>query len=160
MYQGLLEAQPGAFERVKAFGKVSLVCDGKHVVLFNFTSPLQAAQAYAASGGSGPVTGISNHCEDGGQVKQQFPASMAADALAYFGTSAPQESDTGLPSFPMFCPDSLDLIVWDGYVCLDWLTNITAINPGQYSAVDPPGIKNLAAYGTLSTWRDCGAPAA
>ena len=62
-------------------------------------------QAFAAAGGSGPVKGISDSCTDGGVVKQAFPGSMKADALAYFGTTAPQESDTGLPSFPLFCPN-------------------------------------------------------
>ena len=105
VYQNLMATIPGAFERVQLFGKVSLVCDNTHYVLYNFVDPEQAGQAFAAAGGSGPVKGISNSCSDGGVVKQPFPTAMKADALAYFGTTAPQESDSGLPAFPLFCPN-------------------------------------------------------
>ena len=158
VYQDLLEQTPGAFERVKAFGKVSLVCDGAHLVLYNFTDAEQAAQAYAASGGSGPVKSSNSElwkCHDGGMVKQAFPDSMSADNTAFFATTS-AESATGLPSFPLFCPDSLDLILYNGYNCIDYLTNQTRIEPQKYMALDPPGIKGMQPYGAMGTWRDCG----
>jgi hypothetical protein len=140
---------------VKQFGKVSIVCDHKHYILYNFTDAEQAGQAYAAAGGSGPVKGISKSCGDGGQVKQQFPDSMKADKLAYFATPAPQEGASGAPSFPTFCPGTLDVILVSGYNCIDFLTNESAIHPEKYTSFDA-GIKNLHPYGSEGAWRDCG----
>ena len=154
-YQSLMEDTPGAFERVKAFGKVSLVCERKHLILFNFTDAEQAAQAYAASGGSGPVKGVSQKCNDGGKVKQAFPSSMKADKLSYFATSSP-EGASGAAKFPVFCPGGSVILV-NGYNCIDWLTNGSTIHPEKFTVLDPPGISGLAAYGTEGTWRDCGA---
>jgi hypothetical protein len=154
-YQNLMENIPGAFARVKEFGKVSIVCDHKHYILYNFTDAEQAGQAYAAAGGSGPVKGISKSCGDGGQVKQKFPDSMSAEALSYFATPAPQEGASGGPSFPTFCPNSLNVILVNGYNCIDFLVNQTTIHPEKYTQIDD-GIKNLHAFGSEGTWKDCG----
>jgi len=165
VYQDLLEgpgSDAGAFARVKRYGKVALVCDAPkantHYVLYNFTDAEQAAQAYAASGGSGPVKGVGN-CKDGGAVKQQFPSDMAADSLSYFATSSP-EGPSGAAAFPLFCPGFLgDVILVSGFNCIDWLTNQSAIEPEKYTVLGPsadPGISGLAPFGTKGIWRDCG----
>ena len=157
VYQNLLEnhdgTTPGAFERVKQFGKVSLVCDGKPYVLHNFLDEEQAAQAYAASGG-GPiqVKHVGEKCEDGGLVKQSFPDSMKTDSLAYFATTAPQE---GSWSFPVFCPQFPPyVIVLAGYQCMDYLTTIDRIHPETYTSFDS-GIPGRSVWYGVSTWKDC-----
>lgn len=155
VYHKLMDTIPGAFARVKQFGKASLVCDGTPMILYNFSDSQQAAEAFAASGGNGPVKGISSHCGDGGVVKQYFPESMRATSLAYFGTTAPQETPTGLPSFPFFCPGG-SIIVYNGYNCLDWLLNASAIDPKTFTATEPPGIEGMSAFGTKGSWVDCG----
>ena len=168
VYKDLLEgpgSDSGAFARVKQYGKVSLVCDtpkaNTHYVLHNFTDAEQAAQAYAASGGSGPVKGVGK-CKDGGAVKQAFPPSMAAQSLSYFATSSP-EGASGAATFPLFCPGFLgDIILVSGYNCINWLTNESAIQPEQFTLLGPsanPSISGLAPYGAKGTWKDCGASA-
>lgn len=146
---------PGAFERVKQFGKVSLVCDGTHYVLHNFVDAEQAAQAYAASGG-GPieVKGVGTKCNDGGLVNQAFPDSMKGDKLGYFATTSPGEGNW---NFPAFCPNSLNLIVANGYKCLDYLITVDRIHPEKYTSLDPPGIPGLKVYGAYGPWKDCSA---
>lgn len=158
VYQNLLETIPGAFERVRQFGKVSLVCggvfDSKHYVLYNFTDAEQAGQAYAASGGSGEVKGIGS-CRDGGSVKQQFPPALQADHTAYFATTS-AEGASGAKTFPLFCPHSIEPILAYGYDCIPFLTDPAQIHPQDYTVLD--GAIGTKAYGSGSIWRDCGLP--
>lgn len=119
-----MESTPGAFQRVKEFGMVSLVCDGKHFILCNFTDAEQVAQAYAASGG-GPfeVRGVPKVCGDGGRRSSEAAVPRRAAGRAPGVLRDGQHGGPQARSFRLWRPHSRDLILVPGYSCLPFLTS-------------------------------------
>lgn len=100
IYERILRADSLAFSRVSAGSKVALKCwdkggSGHLVVLYNFRSPKQAAQAHAAAGDPGchlyncPVEGVwgrTANCADHGasQVDAGFKTDQAGGSKIYY----------------------------------------------------------------------------
>jgi len=100
VYEGILASDSSAFQRVKKGSKVALKCwdasgTGQRIVLYNFASPRQAAQAHAAAGDPGchlyncPVDGVWGHtanCADDGayQVDAGFQSGQTSGNNIYY----------------------------------------------------------------------------
>jgi len=100
VYEKILMADASAFSRVRSGSKVALKCwdkggSGNLVVLYNFRTPKQAAQAHAAAGDPGchlsnwPVEGVwgyTANCADAGgaQVDAGFKTGQAVGSKIYY----------------------------------------------------------------------------
>jgi len=100
VYENILRADSSAFSRVSKGSKVALKCwdkagSGHKVVLYNFKSPKQAAQAHAAAGdptcllSKCPVEGVwgyTANCADygGEQVDAGFKTDQAEGSKIYY----------------------------------------------------------------------------
>ncbi|CAE8614725.1 unnamed protein product [Polarella glacialis] len=158
-----------AFQRVKAKGRVSVQCSEakgfyskKATVLYNFQTPLQAAQAYAASGnaamGEHWVTGV-GWCMDWDTMtisQDGIPSELNTQGydVWWYNTGSSEVMNLCCPS-DFNCP-MITTVTQNGYQCIDKMINVgrTNYDDSNLLQVNPWWAKGWSLSDMTATWKD------